>query len=319
MSNIAVYNTFRPNKSFSYLVPRKEWPDILGASFTKEKFKSADVGNMELRGYWVPNTKNPSSKKTVILAHGFESDPSSMLTIARHLLEKSYNVFMFDFRGHGKSPGKTSIGYHEGKDLLGAVRHIKKEHGEQSSDLTLMGHSMGASAILMLPDSLRDIENGLDDINKHVNRFVADAPYEKLDLINNSFVKSVYENKKLLADTRKQLAEKFVDRMNSEALKKQFNLPISFDEFKPAESFQKSETLRQKPLLLLHGTNDRRTPYEQAQAISDQLSHATFVTLNADHVDYAWNPYDKNRKGTKRAALRDKETFLKALDAHLSK
>jgi pimeloyl-ACP methyl ester carboxylesterase len=278
------------------------------------------IDNVSLKGYWLP-VKKPSSS-TVILLHGFSSNSGSMVPLAQKLHERNHSVFMLDFRSHRQSSSEKpcTLGYEEGKDILAAVRHVKAKYPEAAQDLTLLGHSMGASAILTLPNSLRAISGGMNDMNHSVNRLILDAPYERLDLIKNPFIARVFQSK-WINRLFPGLGHAFVEMLNSADLKNRMQLPSSLDAFRPAQDFLKSKAWSEKPVLLLHGKHDATTPYEQAERIQRQLKDKDvdikLITLNADHVNRRWEGSDS--WFPKRVALRDEKTYLKALDQHLQK
>jgi pimeloyl-ACP methyl ester carboxylesterase len=278
------------------------------------------IDNVSLKGYWLP-VKKPSSS-TVILLHGFSTNSGSMIPLAQKLHEWGHSVFMLDFRSHGQSGSEKpcTLGYSEGKDILAAVRHVKAEYPEAAKDLTLLGHSMGASAILTMPNSLHAVPGGMDEMSRSVNRLVLDAPYERLDLLKNPFIARLFQTKwinYLFPD----LGHAFVDMLNSVDLKNHMNLPSTLDAFRPAQDFLKSKAWSEKPVLLLHGKHDSTTPYEQAERIHQQLKdknvNIELITLNASHVNPRWEGSDS--WFPKRVSLRDDEIYLKALDGHLKK
>gem|GEM_PF-2095550 len=318
--NLALALATTPNRlaaSLPYLVSPKDRIRLFPNLKTVD-LKSVD--GVTLKGYWIPS-KKPSSS-TVILLHGFFANSGSMVPLAHKLHQRNHSVFMMDFRSHGQSGAEKpcTLGYDEGKDILAAVRQVKEAHPEAAKDLTLLGHSMGASAILSLPKSLQAIPGGIDDINRSVNRLVLDAPYERLNLIQNPFITRAFQSK-WMNRLFPGLAGAFVTMLNGSELTTRMNLPSILDEFRPAEDFLKSKALSEKPVLLIHGKHDSRTPYEQAKRIQQQLKDKKvdiqLLTLNADHVNPRWE--GSKSWIPKRVSLRDEENYLKALDQHLQK
>ena len=86
--------------------------------------------------------------------HGITSNRASnnSLGIARRLREHGYNLLLFDQRAHGESGGeRISGGYHERRDLGGAIDFLKSQ-GVLESSIGVLGASMGAgTALLTLP------------------------------------------------------------------------------------------------------------------------------------------------------------------------
>lgn len=83
----------------------------------------------------------------IILAHGFFNNKDTYLfkSIAE-MLHKKYDVFAFDFRGHGRSTGLFSWTAYEPQDLR-AVVSLVKEHGYKK--IGIIGFSLGAATTLI--------------------------------------------------------------------------------------------------------------------------------------------------------------------------
>ncbi len=80
--------------------------------------------------------------KVIIIAHGFYNSQEAQVLqqLAKNLLEE-YDIFMFDFRGHGKSSGLFTWASKEGQDLMGAARYLKGKYRKTG----LIAFSLGAS------------------------------------------------------------------------------------------------------------------------------------------------------------------------------
>jgi len=102
---------------------------------------------VQLAGWYIPagNGMGPESP-TVILAHGYEANKSTMLGHAA-LLHDDYNLVLFDFRNHGQSTGdETTQGALEQNDLRKVVDWLDREKGPE--EIALLGLSMGGVAAL---------------------------------------------------------------------------------------------------------------------------------------------------------------------------
>src|SRR5437762_7339602 len=85
------------------------------------------------------------SDLAIVLAHGFTLSwqrPAVWRVATR--LSRSAGVVTFDFRGHGRSGGMSTLGDREIKDLDVAVAHAR-ELGYQR--IAAVGFSMGASVV----------------------------------------------------------------------------------------------------------------------------------------------------------------------------
>jgi len=84
------------------------------------------------------------AKAVVLIAHGFGEHSGYYLHLIDFLLASGFDVFSFDFRGHGKSEGQRGcINSFEDylEDLHSAVTAVKKQ--SLAKKIFLMGHSMG--------------------------------------------------------------------------------------------------------------------------------------------------------------------------------
>lgn len=115
-------------------------------------FKSLD--GILLRGYFIEAASGGG--KTVIFAHEVGSSSGSWERYCRFLPKEGYNVFTFDFRGHGESeniPGYKPTQWpstYEIEDLLGAFMYVRSR--PEVGDIALFGISRGAATCLSLAD-----------------------------------------------------------------------------------------------------------------------------------------------------------------------
>ncbi len=88
----------------------------------------------------------------VVLMHGFGSDRLGMSVLARRLAGSGYAVLTLDARGHGRnrrpflrSRGRPDFFF---QDLAAAVGFLRRSPLVDGSRVAVMGHSMGAGAVL---------------------------------------------------------------------------------------------------------------------------------------------------------------------------
>jgi fermentation-respiration switch protein FrsA (DUF1100 family) len=127
-------------------------PTEYGLPFTEVLFSSQD--GLTLHGWFVPaqdvtgfsledDDWAGGSRGTVVLGHGRFGSKDPDLKYVPWLREAGYNSFLFDFRGHGRSEGNyTSFGFHERKDLLGAIDFLA---GKGISSVGVLGFSLGGA------------------------------------------------------------------------------------------------------------------------------------------------------------------------------
>ncbi|NIN63967.1 MAG: alpha/beta fold hydrolase [Anaerolineae bacterium] len=145
-------------------------PQDFGLPFTEVLFPSQD--GLTLHGWFIPAQQVTSfsledddwaaaSKGTVIFGHGRFGSKDPDLKYAPWFREAGYNSFLFDFRGHGRSEGNyTSFGFHERKDLLGAIDFLR---GKGISSVGVMGFSLGAAVGISTAAVCEDIQAVIAD------------------------------------------------------------------------------------------------------------------------------------------------------------
>ncbi len=112
-------------------------------------FNSRD--GLKISGWFAPaNPDNGQARGGVILCHGHPMNRVEMLPWARLLHHAGYHTLLFDFRALGQSEGTLcSIGYHEVKDLLGAVDALALRPEMDGLPMGAYGISMGGAVCLM--------------------------------------------------------------------------------------------------------------------------------------------------------------------------
>lgn len=85
----------------------------------------------------------------IVICHGYRSSRSEILTLATSLQQHHYNVFAFNFAGHGESPvGHTTLGYRETEELQAALQMLGARNDIDTQRIGLYGYSLGAYAAL---------------------------------------------------------------------------------------------------------------------------------------------------------------------------
>jgi pimeloyl-ACP methyl ester carboxylesterase len=85
---------------------------------------------------------------TIIMCHGYTSQRADLLTLASALQEHQYNVFLFDFSGHGTTPGVTSLGYTETGELSASLQALSTRNDVDPKHFGLWGVDMGGYVAL---------------------------------------------------------------------------------------------------------------------------------------------------------------------------
>ncbi len=96
-----------------------------------------------------PPAKRPPG---VVLVHGFSADRAFMSSLARRIAENGYAVLAIDASGHGENRNPFTGGPANGDalrpDVKKAVDFLRDFQLVDGSQIVVMGHSMGANAVL---------------------------------------------------------------------------------------------------------------------------------------------------------------------------
>lgn len=125
------------------------------------KFSFQVVGGAPREGWFFPGLRGAP---TVVVCHGYTSQRADVLTLVSALADHGFNAFTFDFRGHGSTPGVTTLGYRETAELRSAVQAISTRDDVDSKTFGLWGVDMGGYAVLETAESdARIAAFGVDD------------------------------------------------------------------------------------------------------------------------------------------------------------
>lgn len=116
-------------------------PEKWGFKYEDVTFKSAD--GTELHG-WFLNARADKPKGTVVFSHGNAGSIGHHLGFVMWFVEAGYQVFMYDYRGFGKSGGKVN---REGmvNDVKAAFEYVRSRPDVDEEKLVSYGHSLGGA------------------------------------------------------------------------------------------------------------------------------------------------------------------------------
>lgn len=114
-----------------------------GYAFETVRFKSTD--GTQLSGWFIP--AQGKALGTVVHFHGNAQNMTAHYAFVSWLPAKGFNLFVFDYRGYGKSEGKpTREGVYE--DSVAALKYIKSRTDIDQNKLIVLGQSIGAANAL---------------------------------------------------------------------------------------------------------------------------------------------------------------------------
>jgi len=129
-------------------------PRQVGLEFEDIFFTTSD--GVRLNGWFIPH---PESRSTLVWFHGNAGNISHRIDNIKLLHDKvKVNVFIFDYRGYGRSEGHVSEAgtYLDGEAALDLLR---KKLGVKSDKIILFGRSLGAAVATEM--ATRFINQGL--------------------------------------------------------------------------------------------------------------------------------------------------------------
>jgi pimeloyl-ACP methyl ester carboxylesterase len=201
-----------------------------------------------LFAWWLPApnseaTSTITSAPTIILMHGWGSNAELMLPLAVPLHHAGMNVLLLDARNHGRSDADNFSSMPRfAEDVSEAMDWVRHQSNLQNDQLVLLGHSVGAAAVLLEASRRHDIAAVISLATfAHpewmMRRYLGRAPLPKL------FVKGVL---------------RYVERV----------IGHRYEAIAPMHT----TCLVRCPVLLVHGTADKTVPMSDALAIRDQCN-----------------------------------------------
>lgn len=203
-------------------------PQRLNYAYEEVSFKSGD-GTL-LNGWFIPAIG--AVRGTVILYHGNGSNISDHYASVFWLPNQGYNVFLFDYRGYGKSEGAPSRrGIQE--DGIAALNYLRQRADVSSYPLIVYGQSLGG-AVAVSTVARQD--------KKDIGAFILESSFTGYRSIAREKLGSIW-------------------------LTWPVQWPLSFlvsDDYSPIDSIDKISPI---PLLIVHGDADKIVPLHHSQEL----------------------------------------------------
>ncbi|UCD55652.1 MAG: alpha/beta hydrolase [Candidatus Omnitrophota bacterium] len=119
-------------------------PDAIGLPYEEVYFKTSD--NIRLHSWFISNDK---AGFTIIFCHGNAGNISHRLEKIALFYKLGLNVFIFDYRGYGKSEGSPSEpGLY--KDVDAAYKYLVEKRKVPENNIILYGESIGGAVAVNL-------------------------------------------------------------------------------------------------------------------------------------------------------------------------
>jgi pimeloyl-ACP methyl ester carboxylesterase len=180
--------------------------------------------------------------KTILLAHGWESNTHRWEVLINQLKALNYNIIALDAPAHGASSGKqfNAVMYSE-------CIHLVAEH--YKADI-IIGHSVGGMATGFYQNKYQ---------NKNLEKLILLGAPSEFTGVFKRYVDMMGYNKRI------------ENGLNNLVLKRFNNLPSYFS----LATFAKNIDTK---TLIIHDVEDKIIPYNDAEMIAENHKNATFIT-----------------------------------------
>ncbi len=153
-----LYLVFKYYEHSKVYRPRQEFvafPSDYDIEYEDVKFSSQD--QVLLNGWFVKGTNG----MVILFCHGNFGNISLRMDIIQELSLLGYNVFIFDYRGFGRSNGIPS---EEGlyNDVLGAYNYLEGR-GFRNNDIVVFGRSLGGVVAIFIASLIKDFRGLIVD------------------------------------------------------------------------------------------------------------------------------------------------------------
>jgi len=295
LAHFFVNELSRPHSPLQDIDLTWEMPESIGeppASLQHSLLFKASDGTLLCGEFWAQQQPAP----TIVLCHGYRISRDHLRPVAELEYASGYNVFFFDFRGHGDSDSVlTSAGNAEVRDLEAALFAASQQPETLPGKIIIHGFSMGASVALLASP------------HPDVIAIIADSPYARSDDIMRRIVCHwLAEQSKQWRPLFQPLRHLFpaIAHCTVALCTIDFRLRFGFSVVaRPDTSFKHWRTHSQKalheqatPILLIHSAGDTLIPIEHAyQIVAKAKAHGvaleTYFVEQVNHCGaYGYHP-----------------------------
>ena len=245
---------------FGFRAPRireNKTPADFGIPFKQTSIPT--VSGKKLFG-WFLNVD--SSAEIIIILHGWGGNAELMLPLALPFYRAGINVLLIDSRNHGNSDSDTFSSLPRfAEDLGAAIDWVKKHHPEQAKKIALLGHSVGASAVIFEASKRDDIQ-----------AVISISAFAHPEWLMQRFLQGLQWKTLRLPRLMIDFIIKYI----------QWIIGHTFTSIAPLHTICKIKA----PILLVHGKEDSTVPVEDARAIIKNCPEPNIELLEIDDAGH---------------------------------
>jgi pimeloyl-ACP methyl ester carboxylesterase len=253
----------------------------------KIKLKTVD-------GFSISGVHTVAEKKSVVIwLHGIAETMDEFCNLfkdgAEYLGQYGVDSIRIDFRGHGKSSGKSKDFTVTGQlmDVDSAIQYIKKFYRSAKIDLHVVGCSFGSPPSLFSAQTHREIQSVtlIAPVLSYIRTFIKPETEWAADLFNATTIKRL-------------------ERTNKLPITKKFSISMTL--YKEMQLIHPEMVIGQLsvPVTIIHGESDSMVPYPATKDLATGFPQVKLHSIK--EMDHGFSDVD-DETGSSEKSLKNKE------------
>lgn len=250
---------------FRFRAPRiKETatPASIGALFQEVSIPTVSKSKKkpkQLFGWLLPVEH---STETLVILHGWGGNAEMMLPIAAPFHKAGINILLIDSRNHGNSDSDSFSSMPRfAEDLNKSIQWLNKKHPNKSQKIAVLGHSVGASAILLAASK-----------NKQIDAVISISAFAHPEWLMQRFLENLHLRNVHLPQFLIAFILRYIQWVIGHSFVDIASLHVVCDV--------------DVPILLVHGKEDLVVPIDDARAIIKHCSDPHISLLEIDDAGH---------------------------------